>query len=38
MGVRKANANGDNRAKHSVTVIGLKWRFCVDGKSSVMEW
>jgi hypothetical protein len=25
------------RAKHSVTVIGLKWRFCVDGKSSVME-
>jgi hypothetical protein len=27
----------DFRAKHSVTVIGLKWRFCVDGKSSVME-
>jgi hypothetical protein len=20
-----------------VTVIGLKWRFCVDGKSSAME-
>src|SRR5271154_2643209 len=26
------------RPMHSLTVIGLKWRFCVDGKSSVMEW
>ena len=30
-------SNDDFRAKHSATVIGLKWRFCVDGKSSVME-
>jgi hypothetical protein len=31
-------SNDDSRPNHSVTVIGLKWRFWVDGKSSVMEW